>query len=334
MSNRSPRIVAVSLNASFDRTLEVPDLQVGSHVQGRLVAVHPAGKAANVARLLGLMKTPCTLTGFVGRGDLARFQESFQGTPVAVDLLEAGGRTRENITLIDPVRGTETHIRQAGFTLTDDDLERLAGRLADLAAPGAYVAFAGSLPPGVDADRFGRLIRICREKGARVAVDSSGPGLEAVCRASGLWLLKPNREELAELTPLLRGESPYPPRTMDRAAGAIEDDADLRAAALPLLAHAEQVIVTLGADGACLFTREGAWRARPPRLGPRGVKTVGAGDALLAGFIQARAAGNVPPDDLRQGVAWAAASCLQMRAGEVNAEDVAACLEGVDLSSC
>jgi 1-phosphofructokinase family hexose kinase len=328
-----PAIIAVALSVSLDRILEVPDLAVGSHLRGRLVSVQPAGKATNVARLLAALGTPCVLTGFVGHSDQERFQQSFRGAPVRVELFEGEGATRENITLVDPQRGTETHIREVGPSLTADDLERLAAKLAGLVSPGAYVVFAGSLPPGVDAGAFGRLLEVCRERGARVAVDTSGPGLEAVRGARGLWLVKPNREEFSELVgpiqasrggacPELVEGSPHPPRT----------PSDIRAAAGPLLDRIEQVLVTLEGDGACLITHGGAWQARPPQMGRRIVKTVGAGDAVLAGFLHAHAAGKPPNECLRLSVACGTASCFQMRAGEVGLEDVQTLLGGVNLA--
>jgi len=312
----SPTIVAVALNPAFDRILHVPGLRVGGHQRGRLLSIQPAGKAVNVARLLAMLGTPCILTGFVGEADRGRFERSFAKTLVRVEMFEGHGLTRENITLVDPERGTETHVRDVGFELTPDDLERLAKKLTILAARGAYVVFAGSLPPGMDAAAFGRLLDIAKKKGAFVAVDSSGAGLEAVRQAQDLWLIKPNREELAELV-----------------GRPVETDADLRAAASSLVDRIRHVVVTLGAEGAYLFDRQGAWRARPNVPDQPVIKTVGSGDALLAGFVRARAEKKSPPECLRWGVACGTAATLQLRAGEVNPYDVKACLEKVELAA-
>jgi fructose-1-phosphate kinase PfkB-like protein len=176
------------------------------------------------------------------------------------------------------------------------------------------VIFSGSLPPEMEAERFAGLLEVCLKKGARVAVDSSGPGLAAVRRVRGLWLIKPNREELAEL-----------------AGRPIETDPEIRAAATALLDHADEVVVTVGAEGAHLFTRRGAWRARPPIPRRPFVKSVGSGDAFLAGYVLSHGAGKSPPDCLRYAVACGTAATMQERAGEVEAEDVEECLEEVEL---
>jgi 1-phosphofructokinase family hexose kinase len=313
----TPLIVAAALNPAMDRILHVPDLAVGQHVRGRLVSIQPAGKAVNVARLLGCLGTPCILTGFVGEDDRDRFEKSFDKTPVRVEMFEVRGATRENITLVDPNRGgLETHIRDVGFTLTAEDLEHLTKKLAILAIKGAYVIVAGSLPSGMEAGTFADLLDVCRARGAFVAVDSSGPGLEAVRKARDLWLIKPNRQELAEL-----------------AGKAVATEADIRAAVKPLLKHMDMIVVTLGAEGAYLFCREGAWRARPHVNEEEVIKTVGSGDALMAGFVRCHASRKRPPECLRYGVACGTAATFQLRAGVVNPYDVKACLEKVELTA-
>jgi len=316
MARTTPTIVAVALNPSWDRTIEVPDLEVGRHVRGRLLSVHAAGKAVNVARLLAALGTPAILTGFVGEGDRDRFAASFAKTGVRVEMFEvADAVTRENVTLVDPARGVDTHVRDAGFSLSADDLERLTKKLRILAGKGTYVLFTGSLTPGMEADAFASLLRVCVEKGARVAVDSSGPGLEAVGRVAGLWLLKPNRLELAEI-----------------AGRPVDTDEAVRAAAEALREAVDEVVVTLGADGAMLFARGGAWCARPHRDPEAVINTVGAGDAFLAGYVQRHAAGAKPADCLRYGVACGTAATLQLAAGRINPQDIKTVLEKVDVT--
>ena len=116
----------------------------------------------------------------------------------------------------------------------------------------------------------------------RVAVDSSGPALVAA-PAAGPALIKPNREELAE------------------AAGAeIRSLRDAVAAAHELRSRgARAVLVSLGADGALLVDADGAVHGEA-RAVPR--STVGAGDALLAGFLAAH------DNPLAEALAWGAAA--------------------------
>lgn len=232
MADEPANIIAVSLNTAVDRILEVPNLAIGGHERGRLVSIQPAGKAVNVARLLGILGVRCILTGFVGEGDRGRFERSFAKSLVRLELFEGSGPTRENITLIDPERGVETHVRDVGFALSAEDVERVSKKLGILATKGSYVLFGGSLPPGLEARAFRSLLAVGCKRGAYVAVDTSGEGLEATRCAADLWLVKPNRQELAELT----GRE-------------VRSDADVAAAAEALRGRVEQVIVTSGAEG-------------------------------------------------------------------------------------
>ena len=193
------------------------------------------------------------------------------------------------------------------------------------------MVFAGSLPPGMPPEAFARLIGLCQDRGARVAVDSSGPGLEAVRPVRGLWLIKPNREELAELRTRTLSTAAATGLRTRRATMPSGTDADLRAAALPLLDRADHVAVTLGADGACLFTREGSWRAR---LHGARLARSSRPSAPATPFWPASSTAMPPapllPDCLRYAVACGTASTYQVRAGKVDPEDVRTCLKGVE----
>src|SRR5260370_317276 len=63
------------------------------------------------------------------------------------------------------------------------------------------------------------------------------------------------------------------------------------------------VLTSLGPAGAVLVRRDAAWHATAAALEPR--STVGAGDALLAGYLAAGADG---PGALREAVAWGSAA--------------------------
>ena len=66
------------------------------------------------------------------------------------------------------------------------------------------------------------------------------------------------------------------------------------------------MLATLGAAGAVLVDRNGAWLATPPPITPR--STVGAGDSSLAGYVRAEVGGAVPPQRLQMAVAYGSAA--------------------------
>jgi fructose-1-phosphate kinase PfkB-like protein len=76
------------------------------------------------------------------------------------------------------------------------------------------------------------------------------------------------------------------------------------------------VLLSRGARGACLISATDAWQLAPPE-NLRAVNTVGCGDALLAGFLDAWMSRKPLPDALRQAIAFASAAAQEETAGDI-----------------
>ena len=134
----SPRMLTVTLNTAVDTVLEVPRFAVGGHQAGRRLSRYPAGKGINVSRALARLGCPSIVTGFVGREDalfFRRFIHHDTHSLASSRLVAVTGSTRQNITILDPVHRTDTHLREAGFTVAEADLRRLRVRLLRLPRP-------------------------------------------------------------------------------------------------------------------------------------------------------------------------------------------------------
>lgn len=303
-------ILTVTPNPSVDRTLEVRGFRAGATLGGRLVALRCAGKGVNVSRCLAALGEPSVATGLVDRSRVGAFRECLaddgDGARVEPAFVPVDAPIRASTTIVDPdaERGGETHIREVGGPVTPGEVDDLERVIAERAAPGVWVAACGSLPSGLDAARFAKLLMVAREKGAHVALDSSGEGLRAA-RLMRVDLLKPNRTELAELAG----------RDVASTGAASVDDA-LAAARALLGSRAGAILVTLGPDGAILVEEGAAFGAR---VEPEGfVSSVGAGDATLAGYLHALLLGQDPAERLRAAVAAGAASLAEPFAGALD----------------
>jgi 1-phosphofructokinase len=148
------------------------------------------------------------------------------------------------------------------------------------------VVASGSLPPGVAGGFYGDVVLALRDTGVPVAVDTSGAALVAALDA-GPALVKPNRHELIEATG-------HPLRTIGDVIDAAQRLRD---------AGARTVLASLAADGAVLVDHQGAWFGEAAVHAP--LSSVGAGDALLAGFL---AGGGSGAEALAKGLAWGAAA--------------------------
>jgi 1-phosphofructokinase len=218
---------------------------------------------------------------------------------------------RVNISLVED-DGTVTKVNEAGPTLDEAAIEGLLERVESAAAGAGWVVGCGSLPPGMDPAFYGRVARSL-PAGIRMAIDASGPALAAAAEA-GVALLKPNRTELEELT--------------GRALSTIGAVVDAAAALLD--AGTGAVLTSLGPDGAVYVWAGGAVHAEA-RIDDV-ANTVGAGDALLAGFLAAGA----DADAVATAVAWGVAACRSpgTRMRPVRDEDAAAVVRhaGIDRS--
>lgn len=290
-------IITITLNTAIDRVMEVDGFAIGRHTCGRLIGRVPAGKGVNVSRALAALGVPNVATGFVGREEFDLYERSLGDDGVASQFLAVEGTTRENLTVIDPSTGLETHIRDEGFDVAPADLVRLGNKLNLLAKKDDLVVISGSLPRGVDVSAVVELIDIAENKGAHVAVDGSGEMLRAL-RGRSMWLLKPNRDELTALAPT-----------------AIENDAALIEIGRDLSERVHFVIVSCGAAGGYLFIRGSVLIGQVDMDTTRAMSSVGCGDCMLAGFVASRKRGDDARTAYRYALAVATAAAIHTLPG-------------------
>jgi 1-phosphofructokinase len=280
-------IVTVTPNPSLDRTLEVELLTRGEVHRARPARLDAGGKGVNVSRALlangHVTKLVLPLGGFDGQ-QLEELLHDLGLDAVGVRIAEP---TRSNVTVAE-ADGTTTKLNAPGPGLSPTEVEAFLTATLEAAAGATWVAACGTLPPGVPDDLYAHLTTALHGAGVPIAVDSSGPALEAVLGVAP-DLVKPNTEELAEAT----GTDIETVGEVLAAAGKLRSDG------------VGTVMVSLGPDGAILVEEDGVVHAETSPVTPR--STVGAGDALLAGFL---AGGGRGAKALAAGVAWGTAACL------------------------
>jgi 1-phosphofructokinase len=282
-------ILTLTLNPSLDRTIEIPELVRGEMVRAGATRLDPGGKGVNVARALAAHKLPTCAVVPRGGPEGRQLTELLEEEGIDVCAVPVTGHTRSNVSLVEP-DGSVTKINEPGCELVSDDLERIVKAVLDTTATADWVVASGSLPPGVPDTFYRDLGRRLTERGVRFAVDTSGPALTAALDAHPA-LVKPNRDELAEF-------AGFP---IDSIGAAV------RAAEAMLAAGADTVLASLGADGAVLVGTQGEDQGVRCGESPvdHGVSTVGAGDAMLAGFL---AGGVTGVDPLVEALSWGAAA--------------------------
>jgi 1-phosphofructokinase len=278
-------IVTVTPNPSVDRTVFIDALLPGQILRSTRSWSEPSGKGVNVALALGAHGLPAMAVLPIGGPAGAHLTEMLNQAGLRYEPVPITGDIRINISLIQP-DGVVTKINEQGPSLSETEGQALIDAAGADAQPGEWLAGCGSLPRGVDDSYYTRLVEAGHKAGARVVIDTSGPALNKALPA-GPDLIKPNAGELAEA-----------------AGGSITTLGDVIDAAHELRARgAAAVLVSLGPDGAVLVDASGALHGTAPVDSV--VSTVGAGDALLAGYLAVRSNTH---EALGLALAWGAAA--------------------------
>ena len=316
-------IVTLTPNPSLDRTVTLPGPLVRGGVN-RLsgVVVEPGGKGVNVARVLvSAGQLAAAVLPAAAHDPLLLALEAAAAAPstgsavLSTHAVTVAAPARINTAVTEP-DGTTTKLNEPGAALSPEEIDAVETALleavtAAAAGEGAgarhWAVLSGSLPPGVPADWYARLVRLLRGSapGLRIAVDTSDEPLAAL--AAGLPesapdLVKPNGEELGQLVGLPAD------RAMALEEGAAHGDLTPVADAARILIDLGlgAVMATLGPAGAVLVTGGGAWHATAPKVPV--ASTVGAGDSSVAGYVLADVRGGDEPERLRTAMAYGSAA--------------------------
>lgn len=277
---------ALDLFTTTERVVDTHKLRCG------LAQRHPGGGGINVARVLHRLGADCVAVYPAGGPSGALLRELLDAEQVRSHCVTIAGETRESFSVHELASGRDWRFLLPGPELSPAEWQACWDAMQALATGTDWLVASGSLPPGAPADCHARLARLARERQWRLVVDASGPALAAAL-AAGVYLAKPSLRELRELSgrPLLA-------------------PGDWLAAARELVrdGRAEIVAVSLGARGALLATREGAFRAEG--LAVHVASTIGAGDSFTAGLLWALDAGEPVDEALRYAVAAGSAALL------------------------
>lgn len=256
-------IYTITLNPSLDYYIKIKQLRIGEMNRSSKEEIYPGGKGINVSILLGRLGVETTAlglkAGFVGE----QIEELLESENVKTRFIDCEGNSRINVKIDG---NPETQINGDGPKMKTEYIGLLCNELGEVGADDILV-LAGSAPRSLGTGIYKKIIESLPCKDTKVVVDAAGSLFKDALEMKP-FLVKPNVEELSALFGV-----------------EIRSDEDAIFYAKKLIdMGARNVIVSLGVNGGLMITEEGEIiTCRSPR--GEVVNTIGAGDALVAGFI-------------------------------------------------
>lgn len=306
-------ILTVTLNAAIDKRYVVDDCRMGEVNRVKECTYVPGGKGLNVSKPASIYGAEVVATGFVGGHAGNYIEEALKPFGIKSAFYHVEGESRSCINIWDEVNHVQTEFLEPGFTLTEEDFRGFEEKFRELVKDADVVAMSGSVPKGLDGTAYPRLVRIVKEAGKPVILDTSGKLLEMGIEAKPS-MIKPNIDEIRMLT----GKSCDDLKEIIEAARTIHQKG------------VEIVAVSLGADGSLAVSDEGVFRAVVPKIDA--VNTVGCGDSMIAGFALGISEGLSLPETLRRASAISAAAAMREETGFFVMEDMERLLPQIQIT--
>ena len=290
-------IYSVTLNPSIDFIVRVKDFQLGETNRAYEDNFFAGGKGIMVSKLLKNVKTNCVNLGFLGGFTGIFIEQNLKKLNILSDFVTVNENTRVNVKLKTE---TETEINCQGPKISDNEKEEFLDKIRKIKSDD-FVILSGSVPSNLGNDFYITIIEILNKNGVKFTLDSSGETFSKSLKYKP-FLIKPNKDELKEYA---RREF----KNNQEIVNYVREN---------LVDKAEHVIISLGGEGALYIDKKFSLFAYPLRVKDNVVNTVGAGDSVVAGFVNYMLKHNDVEGAFRFAVACGTATSFSEDIGELN----------------
>lgn len=197
--DRMPKILAVCLSATIQRTITFRDVELERVNRSEKYRIDASGKAVNSARVLNQLEPGSAVTVCpLGEKNAAQFMELASRDGLEVIAVKTPGYTRECWTLLDRVHGTTTElvvsepVADCEYPVQEHALlQAVDGCMKDVDA----VLMAGSRPGIWSEGIMAFIARLAVESGKVLLADYHGEDLERTLASCTPDIIKINDEE-------------------------------------------------------------------------------------------------------------------------------------------
>jgi len=281
-------ILTLTINPAIDRTITVDRLAFEDRAYIKSIRESAGGRGINAARVIHCFGGQTVAMATSGGESGTRLEQFLGCCGFPVEVVRIANEIRTNLTITDK-HGLTVNLNEAGPAMEKAELNRVEKLIRSKLEGAEWLMICGSLPPGVPASFYAKLIEMARQKKVKTLLDADGEALRQGVEARPT-AVTPNQQEAERL--------------LNRAL--LTRTHHLEAAERIRAMGVDSVVLSLGSRGAVGAFRNGMVEALPPRVDA--VCPIGAGDALAAAFTWAMARRTTENDALRWGVAAGTAS--------------------------
>ena len=261
-------IYTITFNPALDYITQVKNFKIGEINRTKTETILPGGKGLNVSIVLKNLEIENTALGFIAGFTGEELKRKLELKGVKTDFIKVKeGVTRINVKISsEDNKVEETALNGIGPKITKNDIEELFKKLDEVTIED-IVILSGSIPKNINKDIYKEICKKLSKKGITFVVDSTQELLMSILQYNP-FLIKPNKEELEE--------------TLNCKIST--NDEIINAAKELKKRGAQNVLVSLGKDGAILLTKDDKVLVSKA---PKGkiVNTIGSGDSMVAGFL-------------------------------------------------
>ena len=290
-------IATLTLNPTLDLTVSLKKLDYNDINRVREIQKDPGGKGINISRIIHRLNGETVALGFLGGYTGKKIKKLLDEEGVPNNFTWISGENRSNITIDLIGKSRQIKINEDGPRINNDELNSLMKKISSLST-GDFLIMSGSIPRGIRKEVYFKIIHIAHQKGVKTVLDTDGEPLYLGLRAKP-FLIKPNIYEAQRLLEKIHGRRVR-----------ISTETDLFNAANDLSkTGADIVIISYGPRGIIVTSDGKFWRSYPPiKLKYAGV---GAGDAVIAGFVYGFSMNKGIENCIRLGIVCGTAATLQ-----------------------
>lgn len=283
-------IVTITLSPCIDKSTTVDRFIPEKKLKCSYPLLEAGGGGINVSKVLKNFKAPsfCLYIsgGYTGKIlDSLVFHEGVKALQVQSELY-----TRENIIVFENHTHLQFRFGMPVNRVNTKEWKEIIKQLKDVNP--ACVVLSGSIHPGISNDFFAELYAFIKKSGCKLVVDTSGKALKKILN-TGAYLIKPNQSEFSSL---FGKEKLSVPAIIQKGKQLVNKG------------RIENIVVSLGKEGALLINKAETFHYTPPELKVK--STVGAGDSMVAAIVYSISNGKPISEAVKFGIAAGSATTI------------------------